>query len=471
MKRIFLILLSLLMLFSSFTLAQAETADNAAIEKAVMDFLTSEMVRLAPEAEDGWQAFIYEQGISSVEMDLEKFDFTKEKPLAVTAYLASGQYSLKTLPAYDGHPEAWLETLGEALCAPTAKVKLSLSIIAVKDGYAATYAPKAEKSLSKGVISIAAKAKSNFASKSLTAVVADYILPTPIAVGQKAPESLTSGTLQPAYSAYVQRNGLGDDANLPWLLYSLYGYSLDISKGPNALTLTYSYPDPLATVTTASKAFSLSLSYDAAAKSYAYDALDQMLALEIEQEAIKIRHGKQKGDLKGSYTFDLFSLPSTISPEGDLLGCSTFNDVLFNAQVDIYASVLLMPDYPAVPTPKTGVIVGSNRGTTCKFRTSDTGYDRCVVICECGTKNVVGLLYIQSGKTGVIRLPKGNYDMIFGMGEVWYGPERLFGDNGIYSIHEDDEIPSTNYTLTYTLGNAKKGNYSMSGLNYSDILE
>ena len=78
-------------------------------------------------------------------------------------------------------------------------------------------------------------------------------------------------------------------------------------------------------------------------------------------------------------------------------------------------------------------------------------------------------LFIQSGKTVAVRVPKGQYSILIAMGDLWYGTEHLFGDLGFYLRTEQLEILGSNYYHTITLGGAKEGNMSAYDSSPSDF--
>lgn len=472
MKKAFLLLLALMLMFSCSALAESTPAPAATIEEAVESFLQADMAAKAKDTEDGWQRFLYEQGASNIQMNLDKFNVEAGKALPVTFTLASGALVTKSLPKYEGDPEAYLKAVVDGMKESTVKGKTSLLITAVDGGYVASYAPKAEAALAKAVKTQAAKASKSFANKTLLAVVADYLMPTPIAVPKKAPEALNSADYQPAFTAYLKRNGLDaeKDLNIPWLLYGLKGYKLDVSGGPEALKLTYTSPYVSTIITQASKTASRDILYDVKAPDYGTDEQTAFLVKRVEKDIITYRHGKTTGQSE-SYSFSLLSLPKNLNPEDFYTYTSeAVADTVSSALGDVQVAISLMPEYPAVPNPKNGLVIGESSGISIKFKNNEDGNNRSLSVYNSSTDQLYSVIFIEHGKTAKARLPKGKYYFIEGIGDVWYGPEYLFGDFGYYSKTQTLEIKG-GYTYTYTMNVKKgKGNVESYGVDYGDVV-
>lgn len=477
MKKCLCLFLVVLTLWGVSGLAEVKTiqtspvARHQTIEAAVTGFLQGEFKKQAREATDGWLRFLQSQGLSEVTMNLEKFDIEAEKPLAVTFLVAGGQAQLKTQPEYAGNPKTWLAGVLTAMQAHTATVKVSLLITQADGFYQAAYAPKAEAALAKSLAGIAKKAKSGFPSKSLLPVVVDLLMPPPMEVPKRAPEALDKAAFTPAFAGYLATNGLTDSTDLlAGAYYGLKGFSLDASGGPDALVLRYSAPDLSAMLSTTVSRLGLDLAYDAKAKEYAESELRKKLLSAFQADMIALRHGKEKGQPL-EYSFSLLALPETTSPEavyshmsGTLSG--TFSDALSTLQTKIW----LFPDYPALPNPKTGLMSGESRGTSCILKVGNDSYSRYAVFFKAGTQDVVLTAFVESGKSAKIRLPKGAYDMVYGVGDVWYGPEHQFGDAGSYFIDRGIDIPGTNYRFTYTFNPKRNANREGQAIDPEDMM-
>lgn len=133
------------------------------------------------------------------------------------------------------------------------------------------------------------------------------------------------------------------------------------------------------------------------------------------------------------------------------------NASLVTALTTVQLAILLMPDYPAVPDPKTGLVSGSSSGTKCVFKVYDDGYDRCVSVYNSQTEELYSTIFIASGKTATVKIPQGTYYFIIGAGKIWYGEDHLFGDFGGYSKTGDRSIAGSKYYHTFTLNAKREG--------------
>lgn len=441
------------------------------IETAVSNFLDAEMEKQAKIAENGWQSFIYSQGVKDISMNLEKFDVEKGKPLSVTFLLVSGAPDTKNLEKYQDNPKEWLESMQHVMMEHDTKAKVNLSITQEGSGYAATYAAKAEAALQKSVKSIATKTAKAFASKDILTAITDYLMPTPIKAPKKAPSSLTND-LHPAFVDYLKRNNLSleTDRHLTATLYSLKGYKLDASQGPDHFVLSFTTPVMDDVITEAASTLSRDLAYDKKAKQYTDEELAELYALQLDKSAAEHRHGKNKGE-NSTFTFSILSLPQTIDPYDFHSNTdSSLSSMYSSAISDVQLSTWMLPDYPAVPNPKNGIVSGKSTGTKCIFKAYDDGHSRSVSVYNSYTDQLQSIVFIESGSKVSIRIPQGSHYFVVGIGDVWYGPSYLFGENAAYSRTEDIEIASNRYYHTFTLNPKDSGNTSTYYQNYNDLI-
>ncbi len=478
MKRVFLILLALLMLWSGFAMAQTAEQDNDAIQKAVETFLSTAITQIAANDQNPWIAFICGQGAENVQMNLEKFDVTKGRPLAVTFALAGAQPRVKTLPKYEGEPEAFLKAAAKNMHAHDVTAKTSLLITAKGGGYEAAFAPKADAALAKTVKGIATNAQKAFTDKTLFTAITDFLMPCPIATPKKAPAELAAADFRPTFQAYLKRNSLDVSATpeIPWLLYGLKGFKLDVTGGPENFRVTFAAPDLGALIPASGKTLAHDLNYDPKAKSYTNDQQRDLLLERAAQDAIAFRHDKKNTGVASAYTFSFLNLPGKVNPEADFYGEKqekTVEAIATSALVDLQMEILLMPDYPALPNPKTGVVRGESTGTSCTFKTPKDGYNRCIIAYKPGTTNEVCMLFVEGGKTGTMKLPEGRYDLIFATGSYWYGEDALFGEYASYELYSNDDVPSRRYIHQFFLGGVKAPSraesFETEGMDYEGL--
>lgn len=105
--------------------------------------------------------------------------------------------------------------------------------------------------------------------------------------------------------------------------------------------------------------------------------------------------------------------------------------------------------------PGTKVLSGNNNGQTITVKTSADLYDLHITfyelsgtdLSEAGTKRLSA--YVNAGDSLNVYLPAGNYKLVQGYGESWYGDELAFGPGGTYT--ESDILLQIEYGYEYTL--------------------
>ena len=447
---------------------------SATMEAAVEQFLNESMEKAADNATDGWERYIYSRGASGIELQLENYDVTKGKPLAVNFMLTSGNVHIKDQPKYEGDPEAYLNGIIQSMSAPDLKVKLNLSFEQSGNGYTAAFAPKAEASLNKTVKSAAASAKKAFGDKKVLTALSDYFMPSPIAVTRKVPSALRAGENQMTYIRYLNRIDLNevDQPLLPSLLYAIKGCKLDLSGGPQAIALTFSAPDLSAMIGYANSEVQKEIPYDVRAKEYTSWDLMLKIVLSVERQAIDFRHGKAKG-ITERYEFDMFNMPQN---EDAFSISSTNHDTealwgkLESAAGDIESVIGGLPDYPAIKNPKSGLVSGKSSGTTCKFVMPKDGLNYSISVYSAYTSKKILTVFSSKGKQVSVRIPMGDVYFIVGEGDIWYGPNHLFGEGGYYMKTVNQMIKSNRYIHTFTIKPKTGGNVETYPLNYDDVL-
>ena len=461
-RRTLAFLLTLFLLLPCFALAEAPDSSPAEaapspIEEAVFQFLQEDFQKQAEAETDEWRRFIYNQGVDAITMDLEKFDISAEKPVTANFMISAGAPAFKSLPKYENNPAEWLKGVADSMSAHSSKAKASVLVTEENGAYTVAYAPKAEAALQKSIKALATKAKEAFASKALLTALTDYLMPSPIALPKKAPKALAAEEYRPVFTDYLTRNDLvlEDDLTLPALFYGIRNTKLNLSGGPNALVMTYNSPDTETLFDDASTSLWKTIRYEKDIRDYTSEQLTEKLNDQITTDIIAYRHGKASNATQ-SYTFDLLDLPTHLNANvfyPELLPSpeESFSEALLSLRVEI----LLMPDYPPVPNPKTGLMTGGKKGTKVILDGRKLDYDRCEMIYDL-KENLVASVFVNANTRATIYLPKGDYIFVSGIGDTWYGPERLFGKYGYYE-NAFHTVPSTKYyyTIQYNAGEAR----------------
>lgn len=127
---------------------------------------------------------------------------------------------------------------------------------------------------------------------------------------------------------------------------------------------------------------------------------------------------------------------------------------------------------PEKKLPKTSVVSGKNSGQSITVKSKKAVGDRFVTFYKISGKNLddkgkkVLSAMIRAGDSLTVRLPSGNYKMIQGSGEKWYGEKKAFGPSGYYQQTNQVLEVKSNYSYTLTLYGVQDGNLSNSSINY-----
>jgi hypothetical protein len=90
--------------------------------------------------------------------------------------------------------------------------------------------------------------------------------------------------------------------------------------------------------------------------------------------------------------------------------------------------------------PVSGWLSSSKSGTRVTLKTPDDDIARYVQMHSVENEEAVVSLFILSGNSVTVRVPKGQYYILLAGGTLWYGEQYLFGDAGQYERTEDLEI-------------------------------
>lgn len=122
--------------------------------------------------------------------------------------------------------------------------------------------------------------------------------------------------------------------------------------------------------------------------------------------------------------------------------------------------------------PSSKVLSGNNSGQVITVKTSADLYDLHITfyalsgtdLNEEGTKSLSA--YIRAGETLNVYLPVGNYKLVQGHGDSWYGDELAFGPNGTYTVSDILITIEYNYEYTLTLYGVEGGNLPTSKIPF-----
>jgi hypothetical protein len=301
------------------------------------------------------------------------------------------------------------------------------------------------KALVKTVSKAAAKSKKAFDDKRMRVALSEYLLNSETAF------ALCDASVEQAASLFAAQ----------------FKQTLNVSDGPHALKLSTTGANGEALLQKASQAVYQRLARQEGASMLSEDEIDRIFREELAVQTASIN--KKKGDTI-AFTLDIDMLDND--------GGEEYSDFV-SAYVDAYDAqfyaltdkIYTLPEYPAQDFPKSGRIDGSKSGTKVTFKAPKDGCARYIQMRTVDTEETAVTAFIQPGQSATVRVPKGMYYILLAMGEIWYGEENLFGDDGTYSRTEDLEIKGSNYYHTITLGGIEDGNMSSYGADPSDFEE
>jgi curved DNA-binding protein CbpA len=131
--------------------------------------------------------------------------------------------------------------------------------------------------------------------------------------------------------------------------------------------------------------------------------------------------------------------------------------------------------YPQQPYPVNGAVFVKNseeRVAPFSIETSGTNY-YYVKLLEYGTKNTVIAAFIHPGETISFDVPLGRYELRYATGDIWYGEEHLFGENGMGFKADEvfnftfDGVQYNGYTVELVL--QVDGNLSTQSIDMDDF--
>ena len=127
---------------------------------------------------------------------------------------------------------------------------------------------------------------------------------------------------------------------------------------------------------------------------------------------------------------------------------------------------------PVLERPQTGVLFGESTGVFIELRTSAELEDVCIRLYRLPTEDMsedgelTMVAYVRAGEQLPIRVPAGNYRVVKGYGETWYGTEFDFGPDGTYHLTNDVMKIGRGYAYTLHLYDVEAGNLPSQSIPY-----
>lgn len=419
------------------------TVSAQANESAIDELLKS----LAAESTDPWAQAIYEAGAIDIHGEEGTWSFL----------MRSFNPLLAELGKYDDDPTAWRDQMLDNISA------YDLEVTVTEDELAADSAP----SLKSAVTKAASSARSAFDDKRVRVAIADYLFPSPAGSGSAPiamPDPLSDEYIATAGSLLVK----GEEKEYAPLFLAQVKQSLAVKGGPHALTLNCQGAKPEKLLDLARQSVYTRLSREEGANQLGEQALADAFGEALWTQALSISKSKVK-DALDDYTFTL-----DIDDLKDAYAGVDYVDYINEYDHARYLSILVsdvgeLPDYPALDFPKSGRIEGGQKGTKVIFKAPSDGRGRYVQVRNEESDELQATLFIRPGSSATVYVPRGMNYFLVASGEIWFGPEHLFGDAGGYSRTESIEIMSSKYYHTITLSISEGGNMSSYSADPSDF--
>jgi len=410
--------------------------EDSQVPEAVADLLG----RMAKHTRDPWQKAIFEAGAQDVRLTGNRLSF----------WLKSFDPDLESLGDYEAGGGRWLHDLVANVEMHDVSVVLSLS-----DG---AY----EKSLMKEVKTAASSAKKAFANDTVRQALADRLFPPALRNVADVP-----GLLSIEDGSFVW-NTEGDAFSIydieAWkpLFRTQTKQTLDISGGPNHLVLRCSGAIPEKLLETAFKS---------ASDRFAKEGRNSSRTDEETRQGFLDALTAAASGGRDNEWYDLpVSLEALKVDEIPREYVEYLKRYAFEAHLDkLEAVVRELPDLPVLDFPPNGRMSGSANGTRIDIQSDNDGQARYIQLRRWNSDEVALTAFLRSGSACTVYAPQGKYYFMIASGEVWYGPDFLFGDEGSYNRSELFEVESSEYYHVVQLAIRKNGNFGIYGASVDEF--
>ncbi len=416
--------------------------DPAEWDKEDVEALLKE---LSEQAKDPWLKAIYDAGPEAVSQQGAELIFE----------LRTYDPKLDELGEYDKDPSTWFSDFKYNAGEGT----MALALIMTPDG-------PDEASLSalkKAVQQQAETSKAAFDKKATRIALADYILPKPCESIKTTDDILTDNLTRDFRS---HAGLISDDfTGLATLFWAQQSQTLSVKDGPHALVLNCKGADSVKLMQGAYEKTLDAMKQRYKANELSGNEIEDALKLNLIKAANTAR---ENGGASYAFKIDF----------DKLYGDDDFGEE-YRAYFDAFdysetseklvEEVQALPDAQPQPFPKSGRISGSTGGTKVIISAPSDGDGRYVQMRESGTDEVKVSMFIRSGGSATVYVPRGMYYLLVASGSEWYGVDGLFGDDGTYSETSETEILSSKYYHTIKLQATTDGNMSSYGASMSDF--
>ncbi len=395
---------------------------------------------------DAWEYAIYTSGVENISLNGSEISFS----------LRSFDPKLKDIGAYRKANSAsdWMTGAAKNIGAHDLKLTLKIS-----DGKPTNQSLTEMKN---AVRKAAGSAKKAYSSSDMVAALKDYLFPAPL----EGKVSNHTQLLDPSDRFKELFNDLfPENEYLTAALFSIICYchknlTVDIKNGPHKLVLTLTgIADPGKTVASA-----------------ADNVVENMAALpDGERTALN----KPENTLLEMIARTAFSAKEkhTMNIDADELGISSMPDGYMNylAGYDIRSALESMtgklealPEMAAVKMPGSKLLSGGKSGQPLTVKLPAEGKPTYIQVRNKDSRAVVATLFLHPGKSVSLKVPVGEYYLVYCSGTIWYGEKRFFNEPDAIAVSESFEMKK-NYTMSITLELVSDGNMGVRSGSMSDL--
>ena len=403
---------------------------------------------------DPWQNAIYSSGAQEISLD-------EENPDTVTFSLRGFDPKTETLGAF-ASAESRVEWLRSAL--GNSKEYVLTLTLPLQSG---KLTEEAMATLTGEVAAAAEKAQQEYTGEDMTAALTYWLLPSPVDGDVQDAALLldSSDAFQAAcdLTQVAENDSLLDYQDLAIAIYATNGVTLNFSGGPCAVVFSGNGADP-SFVTETADALLEELAFKPEASRPSLYNLEDELNLRLAEKAIQFHAGTKTAF---SFTVNPDDLTNDETPleYRQYLSSFPFN----SAYSSLYSSCSSLPDAAAIPFPSTGLLSEKRKGTSVHIVIPSTADATYIQMRSEDTNEIVATAFIHPGKRVDVKVPSGDYRLLYCSGPYWYGEELLFGDNGIYKQSDVLNIKDARYEHTLTLETSKGGGVGVSDASQSDF--
>ena len=198
-----------------------------------------------------------------------------------------------------------------------------------------------------------------------------------------------------------------------------------------------------------------------------YGSQEELIAALKLAIAENAANAQKKGNYQYSVTINVDELLAGRLPADylDYIGRYTYEDSV--AQMVTTTEKLL--DIAAIPMPKAGRLSGTTSGTSVTFKLSGDSDPTYIQMRDATTNKLVVSCFVLTGKNVSIKVPQGEYVIVWASGPYWYGENQLFGNMSVMNKSEQTEILGSRYKHTFTLEKSEDGDVSYYDADLSDF--